>query len=350
MAELVDAAAEAVRSRLPAQWNVLVDRPFPAGAGIDALMAVTAPDGNVREFGVIAKTSMVARDIQAVRDRRAMLEERMPTAGALVVTRYLSPTDRARLVDAGIGYVDATQNMRLWSSSPAFFVSDRGADSDPWRGPGRPRGTLNGEPSARVVRALVDVAGPWRVRELAEVSGASVGSVYRVVELLEEQGLVVRHRDRRVQVPDWAALLRRWSDDYQLLGSNAVTRWIAPRGVSDLVDTLRGDEGGEYAVTGSVAAGAWNEYAPARSAMVYVRDPRRAAAEWGLRETEAGANVLLVRPRFAVLMERTRTVLDGLTVASPAQVAVDLLTGPGRAPAEGEELIEWMRRNEPSWR
>ena len=41
---------------------------------------------------------------------------------------------------------------------------------------------------------------------------------------------------------------------------------------------------------------------------------------------------------------------DGLTYAAPAQVAADLLTSPGRGPAEGEALIEWMAQNEGAWR
>ena len=40
----------------------------------------------------------------------------------------------------------------------------------------------------------------------------------------------------------------------------------------------------------------------------------------------------------------------GYLVAAPAQVAADLLNGPGREPAEGEFLIEWMKINEEQWR
>ena len=120
--------------------------------------------------------------------------------------------------------------------------------------------------------------------------------------------------------------------------------------MSDLLDTVRGKEGVDYAMTGSVAAAAWAAYAPARSAMAYVRDINHTAAEWGLRETEVGANVLLIKPAYPVVMERTVSALDGVVVASPTQVAVDLMTGPGRAPAEAEELVDWMRRNERSWR
>lgn len=41
---------------------------------------------------------------------------------------------------------------------------------------------------------------------------------------------------------------------------------------------------------------------------------------------------------------------DGVWYAAPSQVAADLLTSPGRGPAEGEELIGWMMSNEDKWR
>ena len=41
---------------------------------------------------------------------------------------------------------------------------------------------------------------------------------------------------------------------------------------------------------------------------------------------------------------------DGYNIVAPEQAAVDLLSGPGRNPSEGEELLEWMQLNEPEWR
>ena len=43
---------------------------------------------------------------------------------------------------------------------------------------------------------------------------------------------------------------------------------------------------------------------------------------------------------------------NGATVRASVgtQVVVDLMTGPGRSPSEAEELLEWMKRNEQSWR
>ena len=105
-----------------------------------------------------------------------------------------------------------------------------------------------------------------------------------------------------------------------------------------------------YAVTGTIAAAEWEAYAPARLALVYVDDAPAAADRWDLRPTESGANVIVAEPTYDVVFARTVTNSTGLTLAAPTKVVVDLMTGPGRNPAEAEELLGWMQRNEESWR
>lgn len=291
-----------------------------------------------------------ARDVAAIRERLAETVDRRPGSIGVVAARYLAKSTRKRLAEVGLSYTDATGNILVKAQSPGLFISDRGADNDPWRGPGRPRGTLKGEPAAKVVRALLDFPGPWKVRELVGVSGASTGSVYRVVEFLETEALATRDADGQIDIPDWTTLLKRWSQDYQFLHTNTVTRWIAPRGLPAFLEGVRRSGLHDYAVTGSIAAAAWASYAPARSAMAYVANAEDVADAWGLRPADAGVNVVLAKPAYGVVLERSRHALDGLRVAAPTQVAVDLMTGPGRAPSEAEELVDWMKRNERSWR
>ena len=241
--------------------------------------------------------------------------------------------------------------MRVEVDNPGLFVSDRGADRDPWRGPGRPRGTLKGEPAAKIARAIADFAGPWTVRELVGVSKASTGSTYRVVEFLEREGMATRDDFGRVSVADWTQVLRRWRDDYGFVRTNQVTRWIAPRGLPALMERIgSSDDSVRYAVSGTLAAAQWAAYAPARLAMVYVADAERASEVWDLRPADAGANVMLAQPTYEVVFERSITNADDVSLAAPSQVLVDLMTGPGRNPSEAEELLEWMKRNEQSWR
>jgi hypothetical protein len=208
---------------------------------------------------------------------------------------------------------------------------------------------LQGPPAARVVRALIDFAPPYTVPELSERAGASTGATYRVVEFLEDQGLVERQRYGPIGDVQWRRLLERWSKDYGFGQSNTVATFLEPRGLRALTDRLVGGLNIDYVVTGSLAAERVAAYAPARLATLYVRDIRATAEALELRSTETGANVALASGKYDVVFDRTEMV-DGVRFAALSQVAVDLLTGPGRNPSEATALLEWMSANETAWR
>ncbi len=342
--EVIREVAQRLASLLPAGWSVeaLEDRSHATIRREDAVLRFRAPSGVEAAVPVEAKRIVEGRDVAAIAEQMRFGRE-----GLIVMARYLPAPVRDRLSKAGMSWADATGNMRIAVPWPGLFIFDRGADSDPWRGPGRPRGTLKGEPAAKVVRALVDVHRKWSMRDLAQCSRASTGATYRVVQFLEDEGLVEREGGR-VTVRDWKAILRRWSADYSFVRTNVTTRWIAPRGIDDVLFRARGDSP-RYVVTSTVAAARWAPYAPSRSLMAYVDSVDDAAEAWGLRAADSGANVVLAVPKFDVVYDRSE-LWDGIQIAAPSQVAVDLMTGPGRNPSEAEELIHWMERNEPVWR
>ena len=78
-------------------------------------------------------------------------------------------------------------------------------------------------------------------------------------------------------------------------------------------------------------------------------DEAEALSKLGLRKTDAGANVLLITPHDEGVWVGSR-LDDGLQVVSASQTAIDLLTSPGRAPAEADALIAWMQAHEEVWR
>lgn len=267
----------------------------------------------------------------------------------VVMARYLAPPTRERIAAGGAGYVDATGNVLLSSDRPALALRDRGEDRDPWRGRGRPRGTLQGAPAARVVRALADFAAPCTVPELAGRAGASIGATYRVVAFLEGEGLLTRTPYGPISEVQWRPLLERWSQDYGFAASNTVQTFLEPRGLGPFTERLGESPELEYVATGSLAAGRIAPYAPARMATLYVRDLATAAETLDLRAVDSGANVALAAARYDVVFDRSQTI-EGLRIAAVSQVAVDLLTGPGRNPSEAVALLDWMERNARDWR
>lgn len=337
-----------VRERVPLSWDVTEGSGESSGAaGPDVSLRIQAPDGAVARLVVEPRQVVERRDV-------ASLVERVRSDGdsgvPVVAARYLSPSVREALSAEGLSYADATGNLRISIDSPALFMADRGEDRDPWR-KGRPLGTLKGEPAARVARALLDYDRDWTARELIAASNASTGATYRVLEYLEREDLVVKE-GTRYRITDWERLLRSWSSDAPFQSTTRTMAFIEPRGVGEVLGKVARQGGLPVAVTGSVAAKQWATYAPAKAVYVYVSSIQEAAEQWGLRPSAAAPNVILLEPRTIgdVPFRNTELSADGYLVAAPAQVAADLLNGPGREPAEGDYLIEWMKANEAQWR
>ena len=353
--DLLRTAISALRDRLPESWNLEAEEEVRTELGrqIDAVVRLLPPDGQRLTLLVEAKRLLNARDVPiALEQLRNAGWAGSGTTLNVLVARYLAPSTRERIAQEGAGYIDATGNIRITTDRPALFVSDRGADRDPWRGPGRPRATLQGPPAARVVRALVDFTPPYTVPELIKRARTSNGATYRVVEFLEQEDLLVREPYGQITEVRWRPLLMRWSQDYGFSQSNTVATFLEPRGLTALKNRLVSLENLDYVLTGSLATElvtAYAPYAPPRLAMLYVNDIGIAKRELGLREAESGGNVALAATEYDVVFERSETV-GKIKMAALSQVAVDLLSGPGRNPTEAVALLDWMEGNERSWR
>jgi hypothetical protein len=349
-ADVVRRVVSLIKERLPSGWSIGLrsDQGRP-GKDADAVAELVAADGGATSLSIAARRVVEVRDLErlvgSARSGASAGSARQP----LLAASYLSRSVRSWLEERRLSYADASGNLLLVVDRPAVYLRDVGAASDPWRGPGRPRGTLVGAPAARVVRALADFAGPMSIPELVRRSGASTGAAYRVVDFLQREGLVGREARGPARVVDWRRLLERWSQDYGFLRSNAVAGWLEPRGLPALIERLRSLAPGSYAVTGTLAAERLAPYAPARAAMIYAESPDEFAESLGLRPVDAGANILIAGASYDVVLERS-VVADGVKFVAPSQAAVDLLTGPGRNPSEGAALLDWMENNERAWR
>lgn len=360
--ELLASLEAILADKVPEGWSVSVDRE-PSGRTQgqwrpDALLVVEAPNKARARLAVEVRASLYPRDAYALSSELGSLWLRPPVPkgripsvddvdGVLVVSRFLTERTRSMLEKLGFSYADATGNLRIATRVPPLFIEISGADANPWA-EDRPLRSLRGPASARVVRALLDFQPPYPLRLLAEMAELPLGSASRVVSLLVSEALVERTGRGPIEGVDWKGLLQRWSQDYSLLEANRSKFFLEPRGPKALLARLMELEG-LYAVTGSLAASRRAEVAPAALGAVYVRNIDKAASRLGLRIAPSGGNVVLVEPLADVAFERTWDQ-EAITYAALPQVAVDLMTSPGRGPAEAEALIEWMEENEDAWR
>lgn len=348
--KMVSRAVDELRFRLPPSWRTEVEFESARSHRVfDAILRLCAPDGTCGTFILEAKNRVEPRDVQGIVDQFGTYgrlpdeEEAVP----VLVAPFLSSRTRERLEERGTGYVDLTGNVRVVADRPALFVQATGAERDPRREE-RPARTLKGAKAGRVVRALCDFAPPVGVRELAGRAGIDPGYASRVLALLEREDPIRRERRGPVTDVDWRALIRRWTEDYSLFGSNRTASYLEPRGLGSLFRKLR-DSDLRYAATGSLGSASVAPVAPARLAVLFVDDAEVAAGRLDLRPAEAGTNVILAEPFDPVVYERCREQ-EGIVYVALSQNAADLLTSPGRGPNEAEELMDWMETNEDVWR
>ncbi|QAT88539.1 hypothetical protein EJ065_7014 [Corallococcus coralloides] len=333
-----------LQRRLPKGWGVGEPELAPARSRVDALVELSAPDQCVVLLAIEAKTRL---DPKAARALVEVLSAPSVPGPPVVIAPYLSESTRALLSGSEVGYLDLTGNIRLSVSRPGLFIEAPGAHVDPER-ENRPARSLKGAKAGRIVRALIDRKQPLGVRELAALTKIDAGYVSRVLTLLDTEALIRRVGHGRIQEVDWPALLKRWAQDAPLESRGHARTYLEPRGLSSFVARLAQSDA-RYAVTGSLAGATFAPTAPTRLATVWIQDAAEVASRLGLRAVDAGANLLLVEPGDEGVFEGS-SQRDGVWYAAPSQVAADLLTSPGRGPAEGEALLGWMVANEEDWR
>ena len=341
--QTLGAVERVLTDSLPPRWSLRATRrPRGRGREPDAVWSIQAPDSSVASFVVEVKRSLLGRQLDDVLSQLAT-SEGLP----LVAAPHLSPTLRASLVDRGVSFADTTGNLRIVADRPGLFIERQGARKDPWPSDDALR-SLRGRAAGRAVRALVDFRPPYGVRDLAKRASVPLGSLSRALDLLDREGLVTRNDRGSVIDIDWEGTIRRWSQDYEFVRSNQTASYLDPRGIASFASRLSAADS-NYAATGAFAAQRFAPTAPARQAAIYVEDSAAAAERLGLRPADAGANVILAEPFDPVVFDRS-TIRDELRVVAASQLAADLLTGPGREPSEGNELLAWMRGHEDAWR
>ena len=341
-----------LQEQLPPTWRLDLQQ-GGSRLGPDAIFSLEAPDGRRTNLIVEIKRSLdpvaVPRVIERFQSWASSFSMDERPASWLVAAPYLGERTRDRLRKNSLGYVDFTGNTYLQIDEPAVYLSAQGADKNPDR-TARPTRSLRGAKAARIVRVLVDFRSPLGVRQIAEIAQTDAGNVSRLLAMLEREDFVRRSPRGGVDSVDWEGLLRRWARDYSLMTSNVYSTYLDPRGLDNFLSRLRSlSSDTRYAISGSLAATRLAPVAPSRLAVAFVDNAAATAAALGLAAAEVGGNVMLLEPKGDFVFERTR-IDDGLRYVAPSQAVVDLMTGSGRNPAEAEELLEWMRRDENAWR
>lgn len=270
---------------------------------------------------------------------------RYPKSYGVFMAPYISPRAAEICAQEDIGYIDLAGNCRL--SFARVYIEQEGKPNIFARR--RELRSLYSPRAERILRVLLnDPRRAWKVAGLADEAQVSLGQVSNVKRLLTDREWVQAEEDGFVLVePD--QLLSEWVQNYSFR-RNPVEDFYSLKSVAEIESALQdicGRKGIRYALTGFSGAA---RFAPAvryQRAMAYVEETREDLVSMlGLRRVSSGANLTILSPYDEGIFYGSRRI-DGVEIASPVQIYLDLSAFRGRGEEAAQALLEQVIR--PGW-
>lgn len=318
---------------------------------IDALAELHA-GGKSTTLLIEVKKSLFPRDVREalwrVQNLTSSVKEQLNLKRAVtcLVADAISPGAKALLHREQVGYYDGGGSMFIPTSGLYVYV-DKPA---PKRMKRSIRSVFSGR-RVQIVHAVLVLDQDWfSVKEIALMAQVSPATASHVLSSLEKfDWLVSRGRgpnkERRLEKP--SELLDAWSNQLAEDRPSYMQRYFVPYShMEKLVERfseLCGANNAEYAITHEAAA---QRYAPYLSSVSQLRCRMLANSaakgvidQLGARLVDQGANLEVIEvSSFGELL--FREMMNGIWLASPIQVYLDLKRGAGRA----EEMAEHLRK------
>ena len=321
------------------------------GQRFDAQVAVRLP-GKTITLLIEAKKILYPRDARLALWRLQEFIDRWnskPNTHHVVpvlVADSISPGAKKLLRDERAGYFDSGGSLFLVACGIYLYV-DKPAPKHTSR---LIRSSFAGRRAQVLHAMLARREGPFEVTALAEEAQVSPSTASQVLQNLERFEWVASrgrgpNKVRYLQEP--SALLDAWAKHATAMPAQTMRRFYVPlTGADELVERMGRTFAGhavEYEITHEAAG---QRYAPFLSSVSRVhcrllagREADRAIGELGARVASQGTNLAVIEAKSpAELLFRER--LNGIWLASPIRVYLDLLKSDGRA----KEMAEHLRR------
>ncbi|MFW6115719.1 MAG: type IV toxin-antitoxin system AbiEi family antitoxin [Chloroflexota bacterium] len=276
--------------------------------------------------------------------------EGMDLAGAnaypVIAAPYVSPRGMAICRRHQVGCLDLVGNVYLAFDN---VYIERVVEEKP---DGRKRRTKNlfAPVSSRIVRAmLAEPDRAWRLTELAETTGASLGQTYKVSEKLVDEAFARKSRETGLVLTEPTGLLNLWREAYDVKEATEIhsfhTSERDPQRLMREIERAAEGIGKQHAFTLHAGASTIAPYVRFSDVHFYVEgDPHAWVDALHLHTVEFGGNVHLLQPHDEGVFYRMRSP-EGLTVVGNIQLYLDLY----HYPARGREQAEFLRDREISF-
>jgi AraC-like DNA-binding protein len=268
-----------------------------------------------------------------------------PDIVMIAVADRTTAAARRILVNHGIGFVDASGNAHI--DLPGVYLHiEKPAPKTETRERGAPI-RLSGIAGIVAQALLLDPTRAWRIADVVEEAGISMGLVHRVFSRLQEVGIIEwvspNHRAGRALVNP-SALLDLWIEENRDRRAEQLRAYVLPSRGDEVIETVeplfdRAEIA--HALTGTAAAARLAPYLtiqPAATYWIHAPGPlEEIAGLIGADAAESGANVILMQGRDQAPLFRAEE-RDGVRMANVFRIYHDALLEPSRGPDQAEHF------------
>ena len=263
----------------------------------------------------------------------------------IVVAPYISPQAAEMCEKENFGYLDLAGNCRLTFGT--VFIERKG-NPNPFA-ERRDLRSLYSPRASRILRVLlVNPRRTWKVEKLSVEASVSLGHVSNIKKLLLDREWISDGRDG-FSLIEPEQLLKEWSENYSFR-KNQVRDYYSMSSVSDIEAELVeacGRFGLRYALTGFSGAARLAPFVRYSAAMAYVdRYEPEFPEALAIKEVATGPSVRILTPYDEGVFYDAQEI-DGIQIASPIQVYLDLKGIRGRGEEAANTLLREVIR--PGW-
>ncbi|MGN6424248.1 MAG: hypothetical protein ACTHLA_13150 [Asticcacaulis sp.] len=335
-------------------WDTLpgtiLDVQAPNDTSADALILMTINDSQL-VLVVEVKRQVFPRDVREIRWRlergygRQFGKPGEQQYIPMIMADAISPGAREDMRRDGTAYFESGGSLFIPAKSAYMLIdkpSEKGASA-------KAMTTVFEGQRAMVLHAIWETLSdePWfSVKQIAESSGASTGTVSETLNELERRDWVEAvgagpNKLRRLTNP--SNLLDEWKA-YQLTQRPPqMKRYFVPGKIPDIVRQLT-DDTIDYEITGEMAGQHYAPYLTKVSTLVcrytYGQLVDHFLEQIKARPVSEGWNFGMINMSQAVHQLRFHRKEEGVKYASPLQTYLDLLQGSGRSKDLAEHLRE----------
>jgi hypothetical protein len=272
-------------------------------------------------------------------------KELFPDSYGVFLAPYISPKAGEICKQEGIGYLDFSGNCYLYfdnifieqEGKPNIFLEKRDLRS------------LYSPRAERVLRVLLNnPMKAWKVEELAEEAQVSLGQISNVKKRLMDREWIQEEKiGFKLKEPE--QLLKEWEENYSFR-RNKVVDFYSLKGIAqieaDLADYCTRNNL-KYALTGFSGVARLAPAVRYQRAIAYLVDFNDdLISRLALKKVTSGSNLTLFIPYDEGVFYGARE-LEGVQIASPVQIYLDLRNFRGRGEEAAQILLEQVIK--PIW-